>query len=345
MMISIIIPIYNAQMTIQRALDSVVQAGNIDEIICIDDGSTDKSVQQINNWAEIHSDINVKIIHQKNQGAAAARNKGMQEAKGTYILFLDSDDTLPAGSGKKYMKFVRQYPDCDIYMGTMVHQIQGRNQPIRTQKIPSGLTTLKDTPELLQSIGPGAKLYRASSIHQPFDTTIQFCEEHTFNVDLLKGKVLVFDDIVYEYHLDTENSITKDVSQFNKYMNNAMSVRKKVWSMLPETVKAYYSYRMDGLIVSYFIKRVLESGEKVNLQPVFDYLNLMLESIYEEQSFYQIIDFVLLYGDSKNKKSMMNWCDRHHIDKRQLKFIPGTVKGRVNRLIVSSKSLVKSVIQ
>lgn len=343
-MISLIIPVFNAEQTIINTLDSVLKAGAIQEIICVDDGSTDQSVAIMRAWAEAHPSVRLKILQQPNRGAAAARNTGIQHAAGTHLLFLDSDDTLPAECGDVYLKYMERFPECDIYLGKMVHQIHGRNQEIKTQHIPTGRTTLEETPELLQSIGPGAKLYKKDGIQHYFDTDIRFCEEHTFNVPLMTGDVYVFDDIVYEYHLDGDHSITKDVSRFDKYMDDALKVRKDVYQMLPESCKTYYSYRMDGLIVSFFIKRVLQSNPNVSLQPVFLYLEEMLNTKYDEPSFYQIIDFVLLYSDKDNILVMMNWCERHAIKQQSLKYVPGTIRGRLNRSKASVRTVIRKII-
>lgn len=89
MKISILIPVYNGALLITRCLDSVLtQKGHHDlEIICIDDGSTDNSVEIIKKYP-----YPIKLIQQSNQGPASARNKGLEVAAGKYLAFLDADD-------------------------------------------------------------------------------------------------------------------------------------------------------------------------------------------------------------------------------------------------------------
>ena len=87
MNISVIIPTYNRENFILRAIESIKnQTSKVDEIIVIDDGSTD-------NTKEILKDQNIKYIYQKNAGVSKARNCGILEAKNEWIVFLDSDDT------------------------------------------------------------------------------------------------------------------------------------------------------------------------------------------------------------------------------------------------------------
>lgn len=89
--ISIIIPVYNSSKYLPECLVSVInQTLEEIEIICINDGSTDKSEKVLNKYANI--DNRIKIINQKNSGAGFARNTGINNATGEYIAFLDSDD-------------------------------------------------------------------------------------------------------------------------------------------------------------------------------------------------------------------------------------------------------------
>ena len=99
MKVSVIIPCYNAGSYLVQAVSSVrnQQAGFplTTEIIVIDDGSTDGSVEQLEGAAATGSvGSELKILHQDHQGASSARNYGMREATGDYLLFLDADDVL-----------------------------------------------------------------------------------------------------------------------------------------------------------------------------------------------------------------------------------------------------------
>ncbi len=90
-LVSVIIPLYNAQKYIAAAITSAIaQTWPNIEIIVIDDGSTDKSYQ----IAKTFEAENIKIFHQENKGGSAARNKGLREAKGEYVQYLDADDLI-----------------------------------------------------------------------------------------------------------------------------------------------------------------------------------------------------------------------------------------------------------
>lgn len=89
--VSVVMPIYNAQSFLRESLDSLLgQTLKEIEIICVDDGSKDATGEILAKYAEKNTVI--KVIHQENQGAGVARNKGLKEAKGEYLAFFDCDD-------------------------------------------------------------------------------------------------------------------------------------------------------------------------------------------------------------------------------------------------------------
>lgn len=91
--VSIIIPIYNVEKFLPKCLESVIGQTYADlEIICVDDGTPDKSAAVILSYAE--KDGRIKLISQKNQGLSGARNTGIAAATGDYVIFLDGDDWL-----------------------------------------------------------------------------------------------------------------------------------------------------------------------------------------------------------------------------------------------------------
>ena len=90
---SVIIPIYNVEAFLKECIDSVLQQTYKDyEIILVDDGSTDESGAIADTYARNYPGINV--IHRNNGGLSAARNTGIEAAKGRYIIFVDSDDYI-----------------------------------------------------------------------------------------------------------------------------------------------------------------------------------------------------------------------------------------------------------
>ena len=114
-LVSVIIPVYNSEKYVEKAICSVIRQayGNI-EIIVIDDGSTDRSSEIIKKLISQNSFIRYYQM-EKNSGVAIARNTGIALAKGRYIAFLDSDDMWVPGKLKVQMKLFERYKGCLLY--------------------------------------------------------------------------------------------------------------------------------------------------------------------------------------------------------------------------------------
>lgn len=90
-LISIIVPVYNSEQTLNRCIDSILgQTYRNFELLLINDGSKDRSGEICDEYAS--NDSRIRVFHQKNSGPSAARNFGLNQAKGQYVVFQDSDD-------------------------------------------------------------------------------------------------------------------------------------------------------------------------------------------------------------------------------------------------------------
>ncbi len=91
--ISVVVPVYNVEKYLNKCIDSIVnQTYSNLEILLVDDGATDKSGKICDEYSE--EDVRIRVIHKKNGGLSDARNTGMQQATGEYIIFIDSDDYI-----------------------------------------------------------------------------------------------------------------------------------------------------------------------------------------------------------------------------------------------------------
>ncbi len=156
MNLSIIISVYNAGPYVGKCLDSVIAQGlpaDEYEIICINDGSTDNSQEVLEQYAERYSHI--RIIQQENRGISAVRNRGIAEARGTYLCFIDGDDFWLPNSFSKVYRYVTEQnywsgsgPDVIPYNSRRVTEpaIESllletktkESQPIQAHKIETG---------------------------------------------------------------------------------------------------------------------------------------------------------------------------------------------------------------
>lgn len=111
-MFSVVIPLYNKELSIQNTILSVLnQSYQNFEIVVINDGSTDSSVDAVKSI----NDERVRLINQDNQGVSAARNRGIKEAKNEWIAFLDGDDLWETNHLEEIVKMMRIFPDEKVY--------------------------------------------------------------------------------------------------------------------------------------------------------------------------------------------------------------------------------------
>ena len=116
--VSIIMPVYNVELFLERAVNSVLMQTFKDfELIMVDDGSTDKSGEICDKLAS--SDKRVRVIHQDNKGASEAREKGFNSASYENISFVDSDDFILPNMYESLMSAAKE-SDADIVRGGMI---------------------------------------------------------------------------------------------------------------------------------------------------------------------------------------------------------------------------------
>lgn len=124
--ISIIIPVYNCENYLSKCLNSVINQTFKDiEIICINDGSTDNSLEILKQYAQ--KDSRIIIISQENRKQGAARNRGLDIAKGNYITFVDSDDWVDSDYCEKLLKAAEQF-DVNIAAASMIREKKNRQR-------------------------------------------------------------------------------------------------------------------------------------------------------------------------------------------------------------------------
>ncbi len=111
-MISIVIPLYNKEKQIMNTLFTVLQQTFQNfEVVIVDDGSTDNSIEEVK---KIH-DSRIRIIHQINMGVSAARNRGVEVAKYNLVAFLDADDEWKSEYLETQYYLYQKYPECSVY--------------------------------------------------------------------------------------------------------------------------------------------------------------------------------------------------------------------------------------
>lgn len=221
-LLSVIIPVYNAQDVLPKALDSVLSQGIDDmEVILVDDGSRDESLSVCRDYAE--RDCRLIVISQKNGGPGAARNAGLRVARGRYLSFVDSDDTLTPGAYGRMLNAIR---DADLVIAHFNILLQdqtfdrGYVKDNKTHKQPQFLHLLAIRPGSYYYSALWNKLYRRSLIEKHgicFDTGLSWGEDFQFNIALYHyvNKVSFIREPVYNYRRTYSGQTWRTMFEFN----------------------------------------------------------------------------------------------------------------------------------
>ncbi|MDD6777121.1 MAG: glycosyltransferase [Methanobacteriaceae archaeon] len=221
-LVSVIIPIFNVENYLKKCLKSIINQTLKDiEIICINDGSSDSSLNILNDFAS--SDERIIVLSQKNHGPAKSRNEGLKIAKGKYIFFVDSDDYIQDYTLEKLYENAKNN-DSDIVMFKMSEFIR-EDELLQTNRFNldevfedtdfNNFTfTYKDIkPYVLNnSFSACSKFYKKSFLDSYDDFTFPenlIFEDVPFHVKSLirSSKISFVSDYLYNYRVSNSNSI------------------------------------------------------------------------------------------------------------------------------------------
>ena len=175
---SVIIPAFNRRPFLAAAVNSVLEQAFRDfELIVIDDGSTDGTKELISSY----EDKRIIYFHQLNHGVAHARNRGLELSKGAFIAFLDSDDRWTAEKLEKAAKYIKDFPDIDIFHTEEIWYRKGKFLPQKERhKKPSGFVYKNALPLCCISISTAVIKKDVFDTVGIFDEGLEACEDYDF---------------------------------------------------------------------------------------------------------------------------------------------------------------------
>ena len=216
MLISIIVPAYNAEKTIQRCLDSIsaqIDMKNIKEVLVVDDGSTDATSEIVRTFEE--KDSRFKLIKKENGGVSSARNEGLRQASGEYIVFCDSDDEMKPELCKELLNSIQQQK-CDMAICGYVELHNNDNlSRVPGNNISKYVENIRyNFDELFYGFFlnvPWGKMFKNINIRHLFDESMQNGEDIKFVLDYLSENPLVtgVPKELYVVHTENENSLSR----------------------------------------------------------------------------------------------------------------------------------------
>jgi len=233
--ISIIIPVYNVENYVNETLDSVKNQTSLpDEVIVINDGSTDNSFNIIKNYSDLKC---FKIFETKNQGLGLTRNYGISLAKSDYIYFLDSDDIIENNFIYEMRKLINQYknPDIILFSGkTFTHKKEIDNkinlkftiegQFFKGDKLLTKMVKKKETLPQSSRYLTKKELWTTNNLTYP--NGIAEDESLFFPLIALSNNTVVNKKAYYRYRVNRPGSITADSVKpihVEDYLNRMLS--------------------------------------------------------------------------------------------------------------------------
>lgn len=168
MLFSLIIPVWNVEKYLPDCFNSLLQQSETDfEVIFVDDGSPDRSAEFIATQIASQRLANFHLLRQANAGAGAARNNGLAAAKGDYVLFVDSDDLLPADALANYKKAVESYPEAVVlYSNFYILASSGPAAPA-APAVPTATAAQADSKRLGQSANQEVRKLQPFNLNLP----------------------------------------------------------------------------------------------------------------------------------------------------------------------------------
>lgn len=326
--VSIIVPIYNVEKYLKTCIESILnQTLKEIEIICINDGSTDTSLDILNSFSE--KDKRIRIINKSNSGYGATMNIGLSVAEGQYIGIVEPDDYIKENMFEE-LYILAEKNSADIVKSDFYYYFGERNQARKTGKISryfaNRVTSVKKYPELLK-IQPSiwSAIYKKELIDKHkikfLETPGASYQDTSFAFKCLSlAQRLYFTTNAYLYYrLDNENSsvnskskvfaICKEFDEITDFLNSNIEIKNSVNGI--KLIRQYQTYFWN-------LKRIDSSLREEFIDKFSDTFKTYYENGEIEENFYKKIkksEFVCLVKDKKNFISKI----QSKLDKETLK--------------------------
>lgn len=307
-LISVIIPVYNTKNYVKRCIDSVLsQTYKNIEAIVVNDGSTDGSKELLN---EVYGNIpNVILVHQKNKGVSAARNKGLDLVSGKYVCFLDSDDWLEKDAIEFLYNQIKNINHNEYVISSCDRNfVYLRNQKLITVRQRKNEYLYLSAKEALLDISSG-KLNLQSACYKLFPVKlINDVKKIRFNQNISNGEdgLFVFEvlscakSIIYSAEPKWNIFDRPDSTTNSKYNSKMLTALQAVDYMILESqnndelvnkLKVYYTIRAIGLRVKYYLSNC--KNEKDD-DIIFNALLKYREDFINNVSIYEKLKYIIV---------------------------------------------------
>ncbi len=272
--VSIIIPVYKSEQYINRCIDSILQQTYKDyELLLIDDGSPDDSGNICDEYAR--ADNRIKVIHQQNQGASAARNRGIAEASGKYLMFCDSDDLVSPMWIEHLISCIDD--ESTLAMGSYCKEL--KNLGTKRELIINPLQKF-DTSDYYQFNQSGIAGFLCNAIYirdivEAFNIRLrQQADKGDYNEDLIFALEYAshIDSIVYTGYSDYMYDVRQDSMShsFDKHYFDKYEEKYQLWkSFLRINCKNEFQSNLSTKMLYHFLRSLQLDIEQITFGNIF----------------------------------------------------------------------------
>ncbi len=239
-MVSVIIPCYNCEGFVSRAINSILKQSYQDlDIYLVDNNSTDNTLKVIREF-ESNYPNKIAVLSQEKKGACAARNKGLEMAKGDWIQFLDADDEILPGKIERQVNMVSQ-TGAELVVGNYLYQITGANGKTRTREYEADADVWKGL--ITSNLGcTNANFFKKDLLLKinGWNEDLSSSQEYDLMFRLLSAGARILHDKDYltiVYKLPDSVSQTKDKSKLAQIVENRIELRLKIREFLKKERK------------------------------------------------------------------------------------------------------------
>ncbi len=298
--ISLIIPTYNCEKFIEKALRSVInQSYNCYEIIIIDDFSQDKTLQIIKNFKKKYNNILIFAL-EKNLGVSFCRNYGISLAKGEYVSFLDPDDWLEEKTYYKTLKFIKQ--GIDVITFGVEYDFFDNRESLKKYKYDNDY--ILDGRQAMKLYGCESckissivnnKLYKRSFLLEnniKFDESVCYQEDDvfTFKVLMYTRKLAFISDVFYHYYQHPKSLIHQiSVVSINHFVDSYLNLNKYLKNQQKFTIYKDEFYMKFIRSLKGVIKRTIKFCNKNNYEQL---ILLLFQRVIKEFDLSEIISYL-----------------------------------------------------
>ena len=231
-MVSIIVPVYNAEQYLRRCVDSILNQEYTDfELFLIDDGSTDTSGDICEEYGD--KDPRVTVIRKENTGVSDSRNQALGRARGKYLQFLDSDDWITPDATRLFVRAAEEY-GCDMVISDFYRVVGERLSPKGDIEEEGVLTREEFAAHMMENPADfyygvlWNKLYRRDLVEEHglrMDTNINWCEDFMFNLEYIRyAKVFYALHAPIYYYVKRKGSLASQGISISKTVKMKLNV-------------------------------------------------------------------------------------------------------------------------